>query len=285
MASGYALTVGLNRVDSAYYQGWPGVLHGAENDAAAMADLVGQRGFKPVVSLRGSAATCTRLLSEIHVAAERLVAGDLFFLGFSGHGRQFDDRGNDPDDEEPDGLDETWCLYDGQLLDDEIRQALSAFRDGVRVVVVSDSCHSATVIQLAPGSRAARSPNGHSRSTRLATSTAVTKAMPRDVEQRVDAAHRSCCSLLFRRLVASTTSPQARVLLLAACADDQEAADGNPHGLFTQALLRVWNDGAFTGTYDELRSAISQETPSSQTPRILTMGGQPSLEDERAFSV
>lgn len=284
MASGYALTIGLNRLDSVYYQGWPGELHGAENDASAMADLVGQRGFKPVVSLRGSAATCARVLSEIHTAANRLVAGDIFFLGFSGHGRQFNNGANDPDDLELDGLDETWCLYDGQLLDDEIRQALSAFHDGVRVVVVSDSCHSATVIQFAPGPRTIASPSWLSRYS-SAPSAPITKAMPLDIEQRVDAAHRSCCGLLVRRLAASNTLPHARVLLLAACADDQEAADGTPHGVFTQALLDVWNNGAFSGTYSELLSAISRRTPVSQSPRLLTMGGPPTLEGEPVFSV
>ena len=64
-------------------------------------------------------------------------------LSYSGHGGQVPDQnGDDPND----GLDETWCLFDGQVLDDELYGALSAFAPGVRVVV-SDSCHSGTMLK------------------------------------------------------------------------------------------------------------------------------------------
>ena len=52
--------------------------------------------------------------------------------------------------EEADKLDETWCLYDGQLIDDELYFELSKFAAGVRILVLSDSCHSGTVVRAGP---------------------------------------------------------------------------------------------------------------------------------------
>jgi hypothetical protein len=45
-------------------------------------------------------------------------------------------------------MDETWCLYDGQLLDDELHGAWEKFQAGVRILVFSDSCHSGTVLKM-----------------------------------------------------------------------------------------------------------------------------------------
>ena len=75
-----------------------------------------------------------------------LVSGDILLLTYSGHGGQIPDVTG----EETDKLDETWCLYDGQLIDDEMYLELSRFAAGVRVLVFSDSCHSGTVVRAAP---------------------------------------------------------------------------------------------------------------------------------------
>lgn len=40
--------------------------------------------------------------------------------------------------EEEDKKDETWCLYDGELIDDELFNELARFAEGVRVLVLSD---------------------------------------------------------------------------------------------------------------------------------------------------
>jgi uncharacterized caspase-like protein len=88
-------------------------------------------------------ATRDAVTGVIADAAAQLSDGDIFFMTVSSHGGQVPD----PNSDEPDGLDETWCLYDGQLLDDELSYALAAFAAGVRVLVVSDSCHSGSVVK------------------------------------------------------------------------------------------------------------------------------------------
>jgi len=61
---------------------------------------------------------------------------------------------NDFDDDEPDLKDETLVLYDRMLVDDEIFSLLSEFREGVRVHLVFDSCHSGTVFKQLPSADA-----------------------------------------------------------------------------------------------------------------------------------
>ena len=140
MVKGLALTIGLNAVDPRHYAGWSGRLQACEADAHDMADIARSRKFT-VQRLLTRRATRRAVLAGIARAAAALRPGDIFLLTYSGHGGQVPDRSHD----EPDLQDETWCLYDGELIDDEINRALARFRGGVRVLVLSDSCHSGTV--------------------------------------------------------------------------------------------------------------------------------------------
>src|SRR5262245_6466753 len=139
MASGISLHIGLNSVSAAAYGGWSGKLNACEADANDMAALAKSRGFK-ATKLLTRAGTRAKVLSAIKSAAAALVSGDIFFLTYSGHGGQLPDMNGD----EVDNQDETWCLYDGELVDDDINSTLCAFKAGVRVLVLSDSCHSGT---------------------------------------------------------------------------------------------------------------------------------------------
>jgi hypothetical protein len=56
-----------------------------------------------------------------------------------------------------------------------------------------------------------------------------------------------------------THEVKATVLGLGACHDEQVALDGPANGAFTSALLRVWDDGRFTGDYRTLRDRIAAE--------------------------
>ena len=144
-ARGLSLHIGLNGVGAAHYGGWDGPLAACEFDANDMAALAGGRGIKSTVLLTKS-ATRAKVLGALRAAAKTLVSGDFFLLTYSGHGGQVPDVSAD----ESDKLDETWCLYDGQLIDDELYCELSRFAAGVRILVLSDSCHSGTVTRAIP---------------------------------------------------------------------------------------------------------------------------------------
>jgi hypothetical protein len=50
-------------------------------------------------------------------------------------------------------------------------------------------------------------------------------------------------------------------------------------------LLRVWNDGAFQGSYRTFHRKIQQQLPLSQQPNLMTLGnGKPFVMD-RPFAI
>lgn len=129
-----------------YVIGWSGPLGtpsgtlGCEKDADDMEAIAKQQGFEPREILKTKEATADAVWAAIEKAAEELQAGDMFFVTYSGHGAHVKDLNGD----EPEGYDETWCLYDRMLLDDEQAYLYSKFRPGVRIFVLLDSCHSGT---------------------------------------------------------------------------------------------------------------------------------------------
>lgn len=138
---GLSIHVGVNRIDAKHY-GTAGILHGCENDAQAMQTLAVDRGFEPLLIL-SERATAEAVLGAIGRAAGALGSGDTLFLTYAGHGSQV--PAGEGEGDEDDAMDETWCLYDRMLIDDELYAAWLSFKAGVRVVVLSDSCHSGTI--------------------------------------------------------------------------------------------------------------------------------------------
>jgi metacaspase-1 len=266
MAVGISLHIGLNEVSAAHYAGWSGPLNACEADAQDMRSIATSCGFeaKMLLTREATRAAVERVLKD---AAARLYTGDILLLSYSGHGGQLPDSAG----EEGDGKDETWCLYDGQLLDDELYGLLAGFRADVRIVILSDSCHSGTVAKLDPNDR-----------PRYAR-----REIPSDVAAQTYAANKDLYDRLRAQApVRARGSLQAAVLLLSACQDHEIAGDGSRNGVFTGALRQVWNDGAFSGDYVDLHRAIGAETAPAQNPNLVTMGahGQ-ALSQEAPFYV
>ncbi len=134
-----SLHIGLNEISPTVY-GTNGKLNGCVNDLNSMSALALKAGFKPM-TFTNSQATIKTITNAINDMAKQLMSGDIFLLTYSGHGSQVSDVSGD----EPDGLDETWCLYDGMLVDDAIFKLFAKFRENVRIIVISDSCHSGSV--------------------------------------------------------------------------------------------------------------------------------------------
>lgn len=276
MATGLSIHIGLNAVDPGHYQGWSGPLNACELDAKDMSLLAKSQSFQSTVLLTKQ-ATRAAVETELSKAAASLKKGDLFLLTYSGHGGQTPDLNHD----EPDGLDETWCLYDGQLIDDELYALLRRFAKGVRVLILADSCHSGTSIKNAAilASYANAQPHYALTVNDRDGSVAVLptpsfRAMPLDVATRVYLANRSFYDpiLLDPALKDAADQVQASCLLLSGCQDDQLSVDGPFNGVFTGTLKSVWNGGKFQGNYQSFWKAIRSKMAASQQPNLFPMG-------------
>src|SRR5882724_11542565 len=143
MAKGRSLHIGLNRVDPDAYGGWAGQLAACEADANDMAAIAEGLGYE-TRKLLTAEATSAAILEELAHAVTDLEDGDMFLLTYSGHGGQVPDTNGD----EADRMDETWESFDRQIVDDALYAAFGTFAAGVRIFVLSDSCHSGTVTEI-----------------------------------------------------------------------------------------------------------------------------------------
>lgn len=270
-AKGIYLTIGLNFVDPDRYDGWDGELNACENDARDIAEIAAGKGFTGTSLLR-ERATSDAVLKALHDAAASLSPGDMLVVGYSGHGGNIPDASGDDED----GLDETWCLYDRMLIDDELYAMWSHFKPGVRILVFSDSCHSGTM------TRALMKHKGSAPTAEVAATEAELadpKSAPRAKSIPFKRAlslyrkqHPLYDSLQYVAGQASKAQVMASVLLISGCQDDQLSRDGPVNGAFTGRLKEVWDGGKFSGNYKEFHGKIEGPMPDSQKPNYFLVG-------------
>ena len=279
---GLALTIGINSVDRTEYKGDFADLRCAEFDAVDMADLVRAAGFADVTTLLGQQATRQAVMDAIRKLAGAARAGDLAVITYAGHGSQLPDYSGDEDD----GADETWCLFDDQLVDDEIYELLAAFAPGVRVLMLSDSCHSGTVF---------RSVDGQTVPVSVAQSPEITRALPplaaaltarahadRFEQRQAELAARGWAMRGAERLLPVAAS----VRLVSGCTDAQSSYDDVANGHFTAKLKQNWARGSFVGDYEAFVSAIRRSMRTDQTPEHRTLGApSPVYDAQHPFEI
>ncbi|WP_086750374.1 peptidoglycan-binding protein [Streptomyces scabiei] len=302
-ARALSLHIGLNSVDKSAYGGWSGRLSGGEQDAHTMTRIARAEGFTTRRLLSGD-ATVPNVLDAITDAARRLGPGDFFLLTYAGHGGQI--AGTDGEDE-TDLENETWVLYDRMLVDDELSAAFAEFREGVNLVLVSDSCHSGTLYrrglevsgveetEYAAVKRAFYQNLGVTRDPLSAAgivqhlvadlrdeqhdeqrtmARVVTREIPLDANAEVVLADRRFYRDIQNR-ARSRSSIMASGVALSACQDNQLSQEVNGAGVFTTALHRTWADNGFTGSYDVFHRAIVAQMGPNQTPELGLFGRRP----------
>jgi metacaspase-1 len=240
MGKGISLHIGVDKISREVYKA-DGALNSPTNDAKALARMAKMEGFEKTDFLLNEKATVKRVLDFFDQCAGNLEPDDTFMLTYSGHGGQMDDDNGDEDD----GKDETWCLYDGLLIDDEIGSRWKNFKEGVRIIVISSSCHSRT--SLRP-----YSPEGFSWTN------------PR---KKIRKANESILSSYKH-----DAEIKASIIHLSACDDIQEASDGAPFSKFIMLLLKSWDSGKFKGNYEELIKKIRLEAGYNQRAGISILG-------------
>jgi len=263
MAKGFYLTIGVNKIDSAFYSG--PTLAGCVADANDYAEIAESQGFQRPSNFAGQRfatlvdeqAKRDRILSEIQAVAAQMSGDDIFLLQFSGHGMETKALGLNAKAD-----DTFWCTYDKPLPDKFLFNAWFSFPNKSRIFLISDSCHSGTVLRIV----GKRDLGG------------------RDNQEATRAANAGEFAQLSQQIgeiVAATKgrTPGAGVLLLSGCQDNEQSSDGATNGRFTEALKQVWDNGAFQGDYrkfhQEIADLVSQDEPTQNPNRA--QAGNPAV--------
>jgi hypothetical protein len=140
----YGLCIGIND-----YPGTGSDLAGCVNDVRDWSALLQKKGFA-VLQIIDKKASGKNIRSAMESTIGEAKSGDTVIIQYSGHGSYVPDENGD----EPDGTDECICPYDinskGPITDDELFELYSSKKTGVKLLVISDSCHSGTVAKFAP---------------------------------------------------------------------------------------------------------------------------------------
>ncbi len=275
-----ALCIGIND-----YPGTEMDLSGCVNDADDWAGVLGARGFevKKLIDAQATKAAMVKAMTALIGGAKK---GDSLVITFSGHGSVAPDQ----DSDEADGWDEALCPHDiaqggangRPLLDDEIAKIFGARAAGVRLVLISDSCHSGTVTRAAPVPRASTAPR-----VRFLPPTAWLPegAMPKGANGKA----------LTSIKTKATASPMAAAmspgdLLLAGCKEGPDNFsydaffDGRPSGAFTFYALKALKNLKATATYAQWHEAVRKSLPSLTYPQAPQIVGSKAAQKVKVLS-
>ena len=227
-----ALIASLTHVDPKAYNGWNGDCPGTDVDASVFRDMCYSHGV-PYVKLENSQATIANVIENaVSVAKSLDSTGGLLVLFFSGHGGQVPTQSQGLED---DGLDETLCLWDGQLRDKDIWSLLNRLPKNVRVWMVTDCCNSGTNY---------RKPRNFSVAIkRLANERHAVRAA--------------------RGIVERAESQEPNLLHWGGCGDGESSYGSVNGGKFTTALVDTYNPRL---TYREWFNSAIKRMPAYQRP-------------------
>jgi metacaspase-1 len=266
-----ALCIGIND-----YPGTGSDLAGCVNDANDWAAALKGRGFT-VQKMFDKNATGAAIRKAIKELLAKAKAGDSIVVQYSGHGSFVPDD----DGDEPDGTDECICPYDigtkAPITDDELYDLYSARQAGVKVFMISDSCHSGTVARFQPITTPPTTKGG-----------AAPQRKVRFLPPSVFLKSREL-SKLGKQRAFRTSSPPGRyaALLLAGCQDTEYSYDayfrGRPNGAFSFVALQALKTLPAQATYADWFKAIRKVLPSQQYPQRPNLYGSTTMKKWKIF--
>jgi metacaspase-1 len=267
-----ALCIGIND-----YPGTQSDLAGCVNDAHDWAKMLAGRGFS-VEKMFNKKATNMHMRQGIEALVSDSKKGDSIVIQYSGHGSFVPDE----DGDEPDGTDECLCPYDigenGPITDDALYDIFSQAPAGVRILMISDSCHSGTVTRFAPLSTPPTiKQNGAPQRTVRFLPPAV--YLP---QNEVDHLSPTPPAPRLRPL------HKSRALLLAGCQDHEYSYDayflGRPNGAFTFVSIRALSKLPPEATYADWFKEIRKSLPSRQYPQTPNLYGSAAMKKWKVLS-
>ena len=273
-----ALCIGINN-----YPGTHMDLQGCVNDAQDWSAALTERGYKTTLLLDDQAtkAAMVDAMSKLIASGSK---GDSLIITYSGHGTYQPDT----DGDEVDGLDEALCPYDLQtngaaLIDDEIRGIFGARKAGVRIVLISDSCHSGTVTRAAKAEPDADTrPRFMPMGNWLPASKLPKNFAGKPVQTIVSPSGTSPLN--------SALDKQVGDLLLAGCKEGPNnysydaKIGGRYNGAFTYYALKTLKALKPDATYADWYKAILKNLPSASYPQTPQLFGAAAARSRKALT-
>lgn len=264
-----AVCIGIND-----YTGVANDLRGCVNDAEDWSALLSEvYGYETSLILNGD-ATCSNVLGTLEELVNSAEDGDRIAFTYSGHGTWEYETGKDQD--EADNRDEALAVYDGNILDDEIRRTLASLTPGASLSIISDSCHSGGVTRAMLRNAANRAVRDED----------PNPPVPRFLPPENDVMALRAMILPVRRRVFYPETTMNHVLLTG-CNALEYSFDAYIGGrfngamtFFTTHLLR----GEPQQTWAELHKALREILPSTAYPQSPQLEGPPSLKDRPVFT-
>lgn len=249
MSEREALCIGIND-----YPGTDSDLSGCVNDSQDWRDVLVSKEFR-VKTLFDKQATRVNILSNLKYLVTMAIPGDTVVFQYSGHGTQVPDNNS----EEADKLDEALCPYDiwtnGPVLDDEIWKILRSKQPAVKIIFISDSCHSGSVVRAFGMPHVGKKKFIH-----------YSKFMSQATTDWALASANKPEKVMFDEKVPWPC------LLLAGCQDNEYSYDasfkGRANGAFTYWALQALKKLPKTATYTDWYNIIRKMLPSKDYPQM-----------------
>jgi len=245
-----ALCVGIND----YPFGDANDLRGCVNDANDWSNLLRKHfDFTDIKQLLNADATKASILHGLKGLLVGAKAGDVLVFTNASHGTYLADT----DDDEP-KFDEALCPYDSDtnlLVDDELRELFLNIADGVRLTVISDSCHSGSVTRVAV--------TEYRRNRQLNPSILGNRVLSGE-EMRT-----------ARQAAEKFPESGMKEVLLSGCKSNQTSADAyianDYHGAMSYYAIKAITDAGYNLTYAELHKRLLpmlEEENYDQVPQL-----------------
>jgi hypothetical protein len=242
-----AICIGINN-----YPGTANDLQGCVNDANDWSALLQSFGFETSTIL-DSQATKQNVKAALTSLVTSAGEGDVVVFTYSGHGTQAIDTSGD----EPDAYDEAIYVYDGMIIDDDLRAIINQIKAKATLVVISDSCFSGTVTRFIPEN-----------------------ARPRFILPEGVTARRT---VRKRLLLPESDMPE---VLVSGCNDKEYSYDadinGRANGAMSAMALKVIKQNP-KATYSQFYTSLRTLLPSSEYPQTPQLEGSDPHKDTLLF--
>lgn len=279
MAKGYSIHFGINDYSKTKYQN----LNNPINDATTMRDILrSQPNMMHNVALFNTAADMRAMVLSIILLSQKAQAGDFVTITYAGHGvaekeEEIHTILSDPNSMEYQNFDEGlpivrdrpirgWtktggkdCFFlfsDGsKLVDDTFSLLLKLFAKDVRILVICDSCENATMVDSSPLPLPQKNLK---RVQNFLVNTPFYKESTKNTHL-IDKVNR------LLEVLNEQAYYKAGILSMSAVSTFNSAMDKGiwdqtiNNGLFTGALVRVWDNGNFKGNYYDFYDNIAAQ--------------------------